>query len=140
MKRGLRCAIGYLKSVYPTGMVPDTLHHNAGVEIMASTLAHSLRRAAKGGKGEVLVSYHPDNTGVNIAYYRWNPDYKPQERPVKAPTRALALYFYTIPGIKVPSAYYESLKALRFAIRFRTDCLIWQGSHEAPVLVEPEAV
>jgi hypothetical protein len=66
--RGLKTAIDYLNA-FPVSLVPETLHKRAGcLDVMATTLAHSLRRAARAGK--VAVEYLPDSRGVMIAHYK----------------------------------------------------------------------
>ena len=68
MKRGLSDAIAYLAAFYPVALVPDELAKRANCDIMASTLAHSLRRARREGK--VSVVYEKDLSGRDIAMYR----------------------------------------------------------------------
>jgi len=128
MKRGLQCAVDYLKAFQPINLVPPVLHQRAGLDIMVHTLSHSLRRAAR--TGEVLVSYKPDNSGTRIAYYSYNPAYV-----AKAPARKTAVYFYTLPNTNEPSGYYANLDNLRTVLQNHPDAIIWTGSHEAPVVV-----
>ena len=126
----------------PLVSLPDDLHKRAGLDIKCDTLAHSLRRAAREGK--VSVEYKPDSRGVSIAYYRGNPDYKPQERPVKAKDSP-PLFFYTLRNTMVPSPYFESLEAIiddvhqKFGdMRVMPDYKVWTGSFERPYPVEAE--
>ena len=130
MKRGLRTAIDYLKD-FDVELIPEVLHSLAQIEVMVHTLSHSLRRAARGGNGEVLVSYHPDNSGVQIAYYRANPDWKPQERPVKA-----VWWWFTLKTLPIASPLYKSLEDMRKNPRYSSGCKIWTGDHSRPILWE----
>ena len=133
MKRGLRTAIDYLKA-FNVMFIPDDLHKLAGIEVMVHTLSHSLRRAARGGKGEVLVSYHPDNSGVQIAYYRWNPDYRPQERPQT--TGKATWWWFTLKNVPIASPMYLTVEAMRKDPMYSEGCRTWKGTHEHPILVD----
>ena len=133
MKHGLRTAIEYLKDC-DVELIPEVLHSLARIEVMVHTLSHSLRRAARGGNGEVLVSYHPDQSGVDIAYYRANPDWKAQERP-KTSAKAV-WYWFTLKTVPIASPMFHSLQDLKRDIHYTPGCKIWQGGYDSPILYE----
>lgn len=115
-KRGLKVAIDYLKSM-SVELVPDDIKKRAGLDIMVPTLAHSLRRAARQGKVQVI--YKPDSTGTKIAYY------KAASTPM--------LYFYTIQATAMPSPYFTSLEQMR--ANMPAAATEWSGSYDAPTPV-----
>ena len=135
-KRGLNYAVDYLKSFKPLRLVPDAIYKRAGITGLVSSLGHSLRREARkpDNTNRVNVSYSPDESGRDVAYYTYNHDYKPQDRP-KAASNGPTLCFCSIKGSILPSPYFGSIASILQRLK---PLNIWTGSHDAPVLVEAD--
>lgn len=147
-KRGVSYAIEYLWTNQPIRLMTDRLYLLSDCTGKVESLGHSLRREARkpDNTNRVNVSYSPDGAGREVAFYTWNSDWKAPERAAKAPTDAPTLYFFTNPCIHGPSPYYTDLTALKAYLRHARrehpglDVFhVWSGSHEDPILVEPEA-
>lgn len=126
----------YLAQVFPIAHTPDRIKEELGLGSSASTVGRKLRAASVGDTPELIRTYYRNPKGKDIAIYSANRGYKPPQTPVKAPRTAKVLYFYTKSTSHIPSPYYEKLDTLKHAIRFRTDCLIWTGSHECPIAID----
>lgn len=137
-RRGLKEAIEYLKSAMPVRLITDRLYMLAKCAGKVESLGYSLRREARkpDNTNRVNVSYSPDESGRDVAYYTWNSDYKPQNKAKDRPR----LYFYSLKGICQPSPYFESAEAaLAHCAKHGAKPLnIYTGIYEAPVLVEAE--
>jgi hypothetical protein len=134
-KRGLNYAIDYLKAFTPIRLITDVLYRRAGITGKVESLGYSLRREARkpDNTNRVNVSYSPDEQGRDIAYYTYNVDYKPQERPVKAPP---VFFWFTLRQCPIASPMYKTIEAMRKDPMWSKGCRIWTGDHSRPILWE----
>lgn len=133
-RRGLNEAIKYLKSAMPVRLITDRLYMLAKCDGKVESLGYSLRREARkpDNTNRVNVSYSPDESGKDIAYYTYNTDYKPKERPVKAP----GMLFFTGRHTSIPSPLFITIEALKQDKHYIEGCRIWMGTHDRPLLLE----
>jgi hypothetical protein len=139
-KRGLEFALEYLERDYPIRVMTDRLYLLAHCTGKVESLGRSLRREARkpDNTNRVNVSDSPDESGRDVAYYTWNSDYKPPDR--QKTTVNPSWYWFTLKSVPVASPMYLSIEDLKRDPMYSEGCKIWRGSHEAPILVEPEAV
>ena len=132
-RRGLEYAIDYMKAFAPLRLVPDAIYKRAGITGLVSSLGHSLRREARkpDNTNRVNVSYSPDSSGRDVAFYTYNTDYRPPERPT-------SFYFFTLKNTNVPSPYMPDIQSVLNAPMYSKGCRVWSGTYERPVLVEVE--
>ena len=119
----------WLKSWPQRWFSVQEVQREANLSIGTPALVGKFRLARQRGELESRI-----RDGKTYKEYRYNPDWKPQERPVKATPRSF--YWYTLKQCPIASPMFASIAQLKMDIHYTPGCRIWTGTHESPILWE----
>ena len=123
----------YLVSVLPVAHTPDFIKERLGLGSSSATISRKLRAASVGINPEFERGYYRNEKGRDIAIYRANKGYKPQERPVKAPP---AFFWFTLRQCPIASPMYKTIEAMKGDKMYSKGCRVWTGDHSKPILID----